>query len=310
LQAGPKDHLRGLTREQILRAIGTAGFIPLVFGFYGFFIQKRDANLANYAITLFGFAVTLIGFLYGLRTIDTDKSRRETEAAPSTLNPKTAPSTDRPPLVIQGDQYIPAAYGIAFLASAALTFIGTFILLASGIYFTNQTQYVQNVTDKYAVIIVAACILRVIGLPGFHALQSTKARYSSLFGCIIWAIGSVTTVMYFWGMVSGSNIYQALQSYHELNIINNLLTICFSALLAIAIKRAGVFPRWTVYVQILNIINSFWWIAGADNGGPAVDTVERLDAFIGAFTMAVFAIYMVKKQLSINFGITLPPVKN
>jgi hypothetical protein len=104
LQAGPKDHLRGLTREQVLRAIGTAGFIPLLFGFYGFFIQKRDANLANYAITLFGFTVTLIGFLYGLRTSDADKSRRETETAPSTLNPKTIPSTARLPLATQKDQ--------------------------------------------------------------------------------------------------------------------------------------------------------------------------------------------------------------
>ena len=290
--------MKGLTRKQILYICGTAGAMALLLGVYGFFIQRRYANLANYVITLFGFALTMAGFLYALQTSGTDRSRHETVTFPSTPNPKPVP----PSPATQKDRDIPATYGLAFLASAVLTFIGTFMVLSSGVYFTNQAPYIQNVEDKYAVLIVAACVLRVIGLPGFHALQSTKAHYASLFGCIIWAIASVTVAMYLWGLASGSNIYQALQSYHELNIINNVLVIFSSIPLAIAIIRARVFPRWTAYLILLNAINSFWWIAGADNGGVNVETIQRLDSFMGSIILAVFAFHMLKRQPLTNFG--------
>lgn len=147
---------------------------------------------------------------------------------------------------------------------------------------------------------VASSILQVIGLPGLHTLQSARARYSSLLGCVALAASSVTYSMFLWGMASGG-VLQALRSDQEIGNLSNLLTIAASILLAISILRARVFPRWTAYVLTLNAFLNFFWLSGSR--GVAASAIILLSSFLNSSTLIVFAWHMVRWRLSDALGL-------
>jgi hypothetical protein len=68
-------------------------------------------------------------------------------------------------------------------------------------------------------------------------------------------------------------------------------------------EHPGVFPPWTAYVMLLNIVLAFAWLAGGDNGGISADIVQRLGSFANSITRVVFAWYMLKSHFGSGFRI-------
>ncbi len=277
------------------------------FGVYGLLIHKQYANLATALLAVVGFVMTAISLYYTFPTSGPDRSRHRTETYPSPSGPKPAPWEPTP--AMRGDGDIPVTYGLAFLASAVLSLIGTLTFLGIDIHYTNLPQYVQNMENaigKLAIIIVCSSVLGVIGLPGFYHMQSAKAPYSSLFGCIAWALSSFFGSMALWALASGpayEPTYQGVQvnqSYHGLNVISNWLGIIAASLIAIAIIHARVFPAWMAAIMPIGIVISLVWIAGGDNSATS-DVIQRLGALIHAATMAAFAWFMLKGRLLSRF---------
>ena len=269
------------------------------FGIYGYFINGQYANLANELLTLFGAVISVIALCFSY-LFSADKNWSHHKIGSHSPDPARKTGAPIGPTIQAQSKSsgIPVIYGAAFLASAVLVFIGTFILLASGTNYTSQSTITQA-----SIFIVVSCALLIVGLPGFHALQSARARYYSAFGCILWAASSTTAAMSLWAVAS-DGLYQGgqvNQSYHGLNILSNWLAIFASFFIAAAIRRAGVYPRWTALVIILNIFLSFIWIAGANHGGFTAEAVYRVDALVNSATRAVFAWYMLKSSSRLQY---------
>lgn len=282
-----------------IRAVLILGTIIIGFDIYGYFVNGRYANLANEFLTLYAAVIAIVALCFGyLFSADKNWSRHKTEAQSPEPHAKTGPPIGETIYAQSKSSGIPVIYGAAFLASAVLGFIGTFILLASSTSNTSQSTIAQA-----SIFIVVSCALLVVGLPGFHALQSARARYYSAFGSILWAASSITAAMSLWAVAS-DGLYQGgqvNQSYHGLNILSNWLAIFASFFIAAAIIRAGAYPPWAALVIILNIFLSFVWIAGANHGGSTTETVYRLDALVNFATRAVFAWYMLKSNSQLQY---------
>jgi hypothetical protein len=286
------------------------GITTATFGVYGLFIHKQYANSATALLAVVGFVMTFVGLYITLRASGTDRSHHRTGPSPWTADSK--PERRVQTLASLGDKNIPLTYGLAFLASAVFSFIGTLISLNVDIRSSGTIQFIQNYennVNKFAIFIVCACILQIVGLPGFYAFQSARAHYSSLFGCIALALSSFFGSMALWALASGGPAYQPVYpgffqvnpTYRGLDLIANWLGIIASPLIAIAIIRARVFPTWTAAVMLIGIIVSFIWIAGGDTS-PASDVIQRLGALTGAVTTARFALVMMKRQPLGDFG--------
>ncbi len=187
---------------------------------------------------------------------------------------------------------IPVMYGLAFFASALLTVIGEFSLLAAGNRVTGPS------INNFAIALVAADLLYAIGLPGFHALQrDTPGGTASLFGCVCAATGTIIGGLSLWVYADGFNQSAAIPpSFHELAIVSNWVAILADLLLAYAILRARVYPSWTAVLLVIGAILSWTYVHGYDT--PAWVTVYRLDTLVGCIPLVVFAYYMVQRRRS------------
>jgi hypothetical protein len=285
------------------QALLTFSILLCGFGAYGYFLHPRSANLATELFALFGFALTVLVACYPA-LFASSESRDYNESAKSSP-PPIARETIAPTATGSALYSIPATRGFALLGHAALLFIGTFYYLSSGIYYVTSVQAAQSITDKWALFLIPANILLVIGLPGFHAAQSAKSGHISLVGCILWGTSALVGSLALWSAASGTAYQQNGQLRHavwQLTAAGDWIEIAASVLLFFAIRRAKVFPSWTAYVMLLGIIVNLIWIEVGDTTASA-DLVQRLGAFAGAIAGGVFGWYLLKPHFRPGFGV-------
>lgn len=271
------------------RLVFVASCLLFLLGAFIVFFVRHDANLIASLMTVIGFGIAALQVFMRFPVLPISGTSSQEHSHPAAGDPAGEKREPYPPSRSQQLAQIPAVYGLAFFVSAILTSLGELWLLTAGISPSSQSL------NNFVIASVASGLLYAFGLPGFHALQrSTPGGRASLYGCAFAVTGTVIGGLSIWEYAYAFNQGIATPpSFHELAVVSSWVAILADLLLAYAVIRAEIYPRWTAVIMIVNAVLAWIYIQGID--GPVMVTVYRLDNLASCVPLVAFAWYMTRR---------------
>lgn len=189
---------------------------------------------------------------------------------------------------------IPVVYGLAFLVAGVLDIFQQMVLFSGGVISDNEVFTNTVISGVIAGVLVA------FAFPGFHALQAARGGYASLVGSALGATGAILGILLLWiredAMAIG--IGTTPGSYLGLALSVNGLEMIGSVLLAIAIKNAGVYPRWTAVAKLIGAFLALVFILLDGHYGAFMLNVYRLDGLLQGAAFLAFGWRMASLRIT------------
>jgi hypothetical protein len=196
---------------------------------------------------------------------------------------------------------IPAAYGLAFLLAGVLGIFQQMVLFSGGVISDSEVFTNAVISGVIAGVLVA------YAFPGFHALQAAHGGYASLVGSALGATAAILGILLLWiredALAIG--IGTTPGSYLGLALTVSGLDVIGSVLLAIAIKKAGVYPRWTVAAKLIGAFLALVFILLDGNYGAFMLNIYRLNGLLQAAAALAFGWRMINLRITVpeSFGV-------
>jgi hypothetical protein len=280
----------GLSRETH-RVIFIFSLALVAFCSYGLFTNHHEALIVSiFAVLGASVAVLQLFVAFPLLPVMTEPVAHPgaSHHPPGAPAPKTADWGS-----LRSAARIPVVYGLAFLVAGVLSIFQQMIIFSGGVVSDNEVFTNAVISGVIVGVLVA------FAFPGFHALQAARGGYASLVGSALGATAAILSVLLLWiredALVIG--IGSTPGSYLGLALPVNGLDMIGSVLLAIAIKNARVYPRWTAAAKLIGAFLAFVFILLNGHYGAFMLNVYRLNGLLQGAAFLTFGWYMVSFQI-------------